>query len=168
MTVDAEPELELSATRWIPAPPDVVWVACTTKAGLEQWWSPEDLRTSVRRLEVHPGGVIAFHVRYVPALLSPTTAETFRDARVPIAFYLRGKFVEIVEHRRLTFDLTLEIGRAAAGVPMSTSLELEPEKGGTRVTVVGRGKGTPHWATLGKQNLEAQLDRLGRVAVHHP
>ena len=107
MSVDAGRELELSATRWIPAPPSEVWIACTTKVALERWWSPEDLRTSVRRLEVRPGGAIVFHVTYVPALLSPTTTETFTAARIPIAFDLRGKFADLVEHQRLTYDLTL-------------------------------------------------------------
>jgi uncharacterized protein YndB with AHSA1/START domain len=155
MSADNGTDLELSATRWIPAAPGEVWTAATTKAALERWWSPEELRTSIRRLEVHPGGMIAFHVTYLPALLSPTSKESFTAARVPIAFDLRGTFSELVEPSRLTFDLTLELGKAGAGIPMSTRMDLEPEGAGTPVTLTGRGQGTPHWRTLGTRNLEA-------------
>lgn len=161
--MDASDELELSANRVLPYPPDRVWAACTRKEGLERWWSPEDLRTIVRRLEVRPGGEVDFYIRYVPALLTSESADAFRSARIPISFHMRGKLSVVEVDRVLAFDLTLEIDRAGAGVRTSTRLELKPEGLGTRVTVIARGQGTPHWATLGQQNLEAQLERLERA-----
>jgi uncharacterized protein YndB with AHSA1/START domain len=162
MSTASDADLELSASRWIPASPQDLWVACTTKAGLERWWSPEDLRTSVRRLDARDQGTVVLHIAYTPALLSPSTTESFTAARIPIAFDLRGRLVDVVEPKRITFDLTLDIGRSGAGVEMRTTLEFAEEGAGTRVTIVGRGAGTPHWAALGKQNLEGQLERLER------
>ena len=153
-------DLELRATREMPYPPTRVWAACTSKSSLEQWWSPEDLRTTVRRLDVHPGGEVWFHVRYVPALLSPSSGEVFRAARIPISFDLRGRLSEVIVGRSLTFDLVLDIGKAGAGVSMATKLELTPLGEGTRVDLVARGKATPHWTILGQQNLATQLERL--------
>ena len=102
--MDESDELELSASRVIPHPPARVWAACTSKESLARWWSPEDLRTTVRRLDVRAGGQVVFHVRYVPALLTKDGAEAFRAARVPISFDLRGKLSEVVPGRLLTFD----------------------------------------------------------------
>jgi uncharacterized protein YndB with AHSA1/START domain len=160
MPPEESEELELKASRWLPFSTSRVWTACSTKAGLERWWSPEDLRTTVRKLEVRPGGAVAFHIRYLPALLTTGSTEPFRAARIPIAFDMRGRVSAVVEERLLAFDLTLEIGKGGAGVDSSTRLELAPEGAGTRVTLVGTGKRTPHWITLGQQNLEAQLVRL--------
>jgi len=165
MTDRAPGDLELTATRRLPFPAARVWTACTTKSTIEQWWSPEDLRTTVRRLEVRPGGEVLFRVRYVPALLTPGSKDVFRAARIPIAFDLRGKLSEVVLERILTFDLTLDIGKAGTGVEMITKFELNPDGDGTWVKLIARGKETPHWTTLGQQTLEAQLERLeGSVA----
>ena len=160
MVEDEAASLALRASRWIPHEPARVWTACTTKQALEQWWSPEDLRTTVRKLEVRPGGGIDLHVRYVPALLGPASAEAFQAARIPIAFDLRGRLSEVEEERLLTFDLALDIGKGGASVEMATTLELIPENSGTRVNLIGRGEKTPHWVALGQKNLEAQLERL--------
>jgi uncharacterized protein YndB with AHSA1/START domain len=161
-------DLELAATRLLPYPPVRVWAACTRKELLERWWSPEDLRTTVRRLDVRPGGDVVFHVRYVPALLTKDAAESFRAARIPISFDIRGTFTEVILERLLTFDLTLELGKAGAGVNSVTRLELIPEDSGTRVNLIAGGKGTPHWKTLGRQNLDAQLERLERALDASP
>jgi len=160
VTEPGAPELELTASRYLPFPVARVWSACVTKEGLERWWSPADLRTTVRRLDVRPGGAVSLHVRYVPALLTPESAEAFRAAHIPIAFDLQGRLSEVVEGRVLSFDLALDLGRAESTVTMVTRLELEADGNGTRVRAIGRGPGTPHWVTLGRQNLAAQLERL--------
>lgn len=160
MDEDEAASLALRASRWIPHEPARVWTACTTKQGLERWWSPEDLRTTVRKLEVRPGGEVDLRVRYVPALLGPASAEAFPAARIPIAFDLRGRLSEVEEERLLTFDLALDIGKGGASVEMVTTLELIPENSGTRVNLIERGEKTPHWVALGQKNLEAQLERL--------
>jgi len=160
--------LELSASRWLAFSPARVWAACTRREFLERWWSPEDLRTTVRRLDVRPGGQVEFRIRYVPALLGKDSAQAFRAARIPISFELRGTLTEVLTERLLTFDLTLDIGKAGAGVKTITRLELNPEGEGTQVRLTAVGKGTPHWRTLGQQNLEAQLERLESVLLSEP
>ena len=165
MNAADEGELMLSATRRLAAPVPRVWSACTTKRELERWWGPADLQTTVRRLEVRKGGAIAFHVRYVPALLTRASAEAFRAAGVPIAFDLRGTVTELVPESLLVFDLTLDLGKSGAGIPMATRLELVPDGDATQVTVSGSGQPTPHWRTLGAQNLAGQLERLERVVA---
>jgi carbon monoxide dehydrogenase subunit G len=46
---------------------------------------------------------------------------------------------------------------------MITRLELTADGDGTWVKVVASGKATPHWTTLGQQNLSSQLERLERT-----
>lgn len=160
-------EAELAAERWFPVAIDRVWEQCTSERGLESWWSPEDLRTTVKRLDARPGGEVVMSLRYVPALLGPKQEAAFRAARIPIALSLRGKVRECERNRRLALELTLTLDRAGAGITTLTRLEFEMVGLGTNVRLVVRGGRDPHLATLGKTNLEGQLDRLGRALGSH-
>ena len=160
--------LELTAERWFPVPVDRVWTQCTTKDGLEAWWSPEDLRTRVTRLEARPGGQVEISLRYVPAMLGPKAEDAFRAAGVPITLRLRGTVRDFEIHRRLALELTLTLDKAGAGVTNVTRLVFETVTTGTRVRLSVSGKGDRHWVKLGKANLEGQLDRLGRSLADSP
>ena len=95
-------------------------------------------------------------------MLGQGREQEFRAAGVPIAFSLRGKFLEYEEFRRLTLALTLSLDRSGAGIETITQLDFAPEAGGTRVSIMVRGPNEPHMLSLGKAHLEGQLDRLGR------
>jgi uncharacterized protein YndB with AHSA1/START domain len=153
---------ELVSERQFSIEIDRVWEQCTSKRGLESWWSPEDLRTTVKRLEARPGGAVEMSVRYVPAMLDPKQEVAFRAAGIPISFTLRGTVREMERNRHVTFELTLTLDRAGAGITTVTRLEFEPFEAGTKVKLIVTGKSDPHMATLGQANLEGQLDRLGR------
>jgi uncharacterized protein YndB with AHSA1/START domain len=154
-------ELELTSSRWFPVPADRIWAQCTSKPGLESWWSPEDIRTTVKRIDPRPGGELVLSLRYAPAMLGHRREEDFQAAGVPIAFLLRGIFLEFEVHRRVTLALTLTVDRRGGGVETVTQLDFQPESGGTRIQITVRGKSEPHMVTLGKANLDGQLERLG-------
>jgi len=154
--------LELAAERQFPVPVDRVWGQCTSKRGLESWWSPEDLRTTVQRFDARTGGEVVMSMRYVPAMLGPKSRDALLAAGIPLSFFLRGRIRELERHRRLVFELTLTLDRAGAGITTVTQLDFEPVGSNTRVKLVVAGKNDPHWVTLGRANLEGQLDRLGR------
>jgi len=160
--------LELTAERWFPVAVERVWEQCTSKRGLERWWSPEDLRTSARRFDPRPGGDVVLSLRYASAMLDPKNEETFRAAGVPISLVLRGKIREWQKHRRLVLELTLTLDRAGAGITTVTQLEFEATGGGTRLRLTVTGKSDPHFRTLGEANLNGQLDRLGQSLVDPP
>jgi uncharacterized protein YndB with AHSA1/START domain len=158
----APAELELSGESWYPVPVERVWAQCTSKLGLESWWSPEDLRTTVKRIEPRLGGEILLSLRFAPAMVGQTGERAFRAAGVPIAFTLRGKFLEWENHRHLALSLGLTLDRAGGELVTITQLDFQPEANGTRVRMLVRGGNEPHLVTLGKTNLDGQLTRLGR------
>ena len=163
MTSDPSAESsEVTAERWLPASVGRVWAQCTTRRGVESWWSPEDLRTRVQRFELRPGGEVAISLRYLPAMVGPEGGTPFRAAGVPIALLLRGRVQEIEEHRRLVLDLTLATDRSGSGVESTFSFDLESSGSGTRLRMTVAGRGDPHWTHQGRANLEGQLDRLDR------
>ncbi len=161
-------DLELVAERSFAANVDRVWELCTTKRGLERWWSPETLRTTVTRWEGRLGGEVSMALRYLPAMLGPKGESEYLAAGIPITLRLHGRVVEWERHRRVAFELTLTLDRAGAGITNVTRLEFEPLGPGTLVRLVVTGKSEPHLVTLGKTNLEGQLDRLGRCLDESP
>ncbi|NYF14019.1 uncharacterized protein YndB with AHSA1/START domain [Pseudoclavibacter sp. JAI123] len=57
MTTEAlDPELDLTLSRVIRAPRDVVWRAWTTPELFASWWTPAPTMTRVEQLDVRPGG----------------------------------------------------------------------------------------------------------------
>ena len=152
--------LEISAEREISSPPEAVWTQCTTARGIEKWWSPEDLRTKVRRWEARPNGSISLSLRYLPAMLDPKSTDAFRAAGVPVALDFQGRVLEFDPVRKLVLELTLNLGRGGAGITSRTVLNFEATPVGTRVKLSVLAKDEPHLRTLGETNLKAQLERL--------
>jgi uncharacterized protein YndB with AHSA1/START domain len=156
-------ELDLEAARWYPVTVEKVWAQCTSKRALERWWSPEDLRTTVKRFDARLGGEVVMSMRYVPAMLGPQGEDAFRAAGVPISFSLRGTVREFEKNRRLVLELTLSLDRAGSGITTVTTIELEARDLGTAVRLGVSGRSDPHLAVLGRANLAGQLDRLGQA-----
>ncbi len=52
--------LEVVLERELPASPATVWSAWTDPAQLEQWWGPAGWSTTVRALDLRPGGLWHF------------------------------------------------------------------------------------------------------------
>lgn len=50
----SDPDLELSVTRLIDAPPEIVYRVWTER--LEEWWAPKPFTTRVVELDLRPGG----------------------------------------------------------------------------------------------------------------
>jgi uncharacterized protein YndB with AHSA1/START domain len=51
---------EITLERELPASTDEVWATWTTREDLEAWWGPEGWVTTVRSLDVRPGGLWHF------------------------------------------------------------------------------------------------------------
>lgn len=56
MTASPHPDLDLTISRVIHAPRQVVWNAWTDPASLEQWWIPAPAKCRVQAMELRPGG----------------------------------------------------------------------------------------------------------------
>lgn len=64
MTDDTRPDTDVETTdttltvhRTFDAPRERVWAAWTDPGQVERWWGPDGFETSVREMDVRPGGV---------------------------------------------------------------------------------------------------------------
>ena len=120
------PELDLTVSRVIRAPRDVVWRAWTTPELLATWWTPAPTQSRIERLDVRPGGAFVTQMS--------DDGETF----VP---HTDGIFLVAEEASRLVFTnaVTSEL-RPASPAPISMVAEISfnehPE--GTEYVAVAR------------------------------
>lgn len=101
-------------TLWINASPQQVWPFVNTEAGMRQWWGEE------MQYEPQVGGSVRF---------------------VGHGANITGRVVELVPEKRLAFTFAVESpGWAEAFTePTVITIDLVPEKGGTRVTLTHSG-----------------------------
>jgi len=119
---DTQPQtgrLDLTLTRVIDAPRDLVWEAWTNPEHLKSWWAPAPLTTPECEMDVRPGGVFRTLMRQPDGTEYPGT----------------GIFLEVVEHERIVFtDALLPGWRPSESPFMTVIITLEDQDGGTRYT----------------------------------
>ena len=62
MTRSINPELDLTLTRIIKAPRQLVWNAWTNPASFEQWWVPAPAKCRVLEMDLRPGGALVTQI----------------------------------------------------------------------------------------------------------
>jgi len=78
---------ELTITRIVNAPREVVFKAWTDASQLAQWWGPAGFTNPVCEIDARPGGAILIHMQGPDGTIYPMT----------------GTFVEVVEPERIVF-----------------------------------------------------------------
>ena len=62
MIQSPDPKLDLTISRIIHAPRQVVWKAWTDPRSLEQWWVPAPAKCKVVAMDLRPGGSFVTHI----------------------------------------------------------------------------------------------------------
>ncbi len=123
---------ELSITRFIEAPPDVVyrvWTGRTT-----EWWAPRPYTTPVVELDLRPGG------RALTVMQAPDGTEMPNE----------GVFLEVVPNRKIVLTDAFKAGWVPQDAFMVVTVTFEPEGSGTRYTARVR-----HWSDDAMKRHEA-------------
>jgi uncharacterized protein YndB with AHSA1/START domain len=145
-----KPVKELTFTRMLDAPRELVFRAWTDPAHLARWWGPRGFTNPVCQLDARPGGTIRID------MLGP-------DGRY---FLMGGEYREIVPPERLVFTITAV--RNAGGEPELVNVNtvtFEPADGKTRLTfrtqVLKAGPGSEEFMAGMEEGWSQTLDRLG-------
>lgn len=110
---------ELTISRFINAPPAVVWKAWSTPEHLAKWWIPAPIECKVAKLDLRPGGAFETLMREGDGDFQP---------------HVRGCFLEIVPEARLSFTTVLTEGwqPTDAWLALTAIITFQPENDGTR------------------------------------
>ena len=110
---------ELTVSRLIDAPPELVFKAWTSAEHAAQWWGPKGFTIESCRLDARPGGF------YRVAMRSPEG--TLRTKR--------GIYHEVVPPQRLVFTYAWEDARGNPGHEMRITVTFEPRGAQTVLTL---------------------------------
>ena len=136
-------EHELSVTRLIDAPVDLVWRIATER--LTEWWCPKPWTTEIVEQDWRPGGRSAMIMRGPDGEEHP----------------MEGVFLEVTPGRRFVFTDAFKAGWIPQTAFMLGYFEFADEGGKTRYTA-----GARHWTAEARAQHEAMgfVEGWGKVA----
>jgi uncharacterized protein YndB with AHSA1/START domain len=136
-------EYELSVTRLIDAPVELVWTIATER--MPEWWCPRPWTTEIVEQDWRPGGRSAMIMR------GPNGEEHPQE----------GVFLEVIPGKRFVFTDAFKAGWIPQTAFMVGFFEFADEGGKTRYTA-----GARHWSEEALKQHEAMgfADGWGKVA----
>jgi uncharacterized protein YndB with AHSA1/START domain len=161
MTNFPDPELDLTVSRIIKAPPPAVWKAWTDPASFQQWWVPAPEICRVEEMDLRPGGSFRTEISQDGLTFVP---------------HITGCFVAVDELERIVFTDALVAGwRPAEASFVSSVITMKDHPDGTEYTATALHRNVtdrnPHeqrgfhdgWGTVIRQ-----LAELVEAGARHP
>lgn len=127
---DANARARTRSSKLIKATPAALYRAFTDPAALAVWRVPGDMTGQVHRFDYRVGG------GYQMSLYYPSSEPTLRGKTSGREDRYTARFVELVPPRRIVEAITFDSADPAFAGEMIMEVTLEPEDGGTRVSIV--------------------------------
>ena len=150
---------KIAIERIFRATPEDLWDLWTTKKGLESWWGPEGYRTTVRRLELRPGG----RFEYEMTATDPEQVEAMKKANLPLTSRAHGTYVEATPGRRLAYRTVADFIPGVEPYEVGAVIDFHAVPLGTRLTVSEDEMHNEEWTRMSETGMSSSLDRLRRV-----
>ena len=144
---------QVTLTRMIDAPRDLVWSAWTDPKHMAKWWGPHHFTNPVCELDVRAGGKIMIHMKAPDGTVYP----------------MPGVFTEVVKPERLRFTAYAEGVDGTRYLESDTTVTFEQQGSRTRLTVAANAKGLHPMAPQMLGGMEAgwtqSLERLEELTT---
>lgn len=147
--------------RRLRAPPEEVWRALTTKAGLEPWWGPQGFTTRVHKIDLRAGG----EWRYAMTATDPATVEFMRRAGMPLTHEVTATYTEVVPRQLLRYTNRIDFVPGVAPYESAALIELHAEAAQVRLVVTLDAMHDELWTARAREGWESQLGRLARCVA---
>src|SRR6185312_6928218 len=116
---------EVTLTRLLDAPRELVWSAWTDGKQMAQWWGPHHFTNPVCDIDARVGGGWLIHMKAPDGTIYPMT----------------GTFTEVVKPERLRFKAFAEALDGTKYLESDTTVTFEQEGSRTRMTVKASARG---------------------------
>jgi uncharacterized protein YndB with AHSA1/START domain len=150
-----EPTTELTLTRLLKAPRELVFKAWIETEHLKAWWGPKGFTNPVCEIDARPGGSILIHMQGPDGNVYP----------------MGGVFKEIVEPERLVFTSIALDDKGIGMFENTNTVTFEAEGGNTILTVHTTVDKVKDWDVVApmlagmNQGWNESLDRLDALVV---
>jgi uncharacterized protein YndB with AHSA1/START domain len=116
---------EVTLTRLLDAPRELVWAAWTDPVRMAQWWGPHQFTNPVCEIDGRVGGRFLVHMKAPDGTVYPMT----------------GTFTEVVKPERLRFKAFAEALDGTKYLESDTVVTFEADGNRTRLTVKASARG---------------------------
>jgi uncharacterized protein YndB with AHSA1/START domain len=148
----------VSIERAFKAAIEDVWELWTTKDGIESWWGPEGFAVKVRKLDLRPGGELA----YAMIATAPDQVEFLRKAGMPVTNELRLAYTDVVPMERLAFNHLVDLVPNVPPYEASTTVEFNTGRQGVRMVLTLDAMHDEYWTDMAVRGWESELDKLAK------
>ena len=136
-----------------------VWELWTTKEGIESWWGPEGFVVNVRKLDLRPGGELA----YAMTATAPEQIEFLKKAGMPLTTETRLTYTEIVPERWLAYTTLADFIPGVRPYEVATTVELAASPQGVKMVLTFDAMHDEHWTQMAVRGRESELGKLARL-----
>jgi uncharacterized protein YndB with AHSA1/START domain len=153
------PGKKITLERTLRATTREVWDLWTSRKGFESWWGPEGFVTTVRRLEVSPGGKFEYEMTATGA----EQVEAMKKANLPLTSRAHGSYKEVRAPKRLVYKTIADFIPGITPYEITTLVEFQIVPGGTKLTVIEDAMHNEEWTKMSEMGMSSSLDRLAKV-----
>lgn len=136
-----------------------VWDLWTTKEGIESWWGPDGFSVKVRKLDLRPGGELA----YVMSATAPEQIDFLRKAGMPLTNEHRLTYTEVVPQRRLGYRHLADFIADVKPYEVATTVEFDVGPLSVRMVLTFDAMHDEHWTKLAVMGWESELGKLAKL-----
>jgi uncharacterized protein YndB with AHSA1/START domain len=136
-----------------------VWELWTTKEGIESWWGPEGFAVKVRKLEVRPGGELA----YAMTATAPEQIEFLKKAGMPITQEARVTYTDVVRPTRLAFRQMADFIPNVKPYELAMKIDFDTSPQGVRMVLTLDAMHDEQWTRLAVMGWESELGKLAKL-----
>jgi uncharacterized protein YndB with AHSA1/START domain len=136
-----------------------VWEFWTTKEGIESWWGPEGFAVKVRKLEVRPGGELA----YAMTATAPEQIKFLKKAGMPITQEARVTYTDVVRPTRLAFRQMADFIPNVKPYELAMKIDFDTSPQGVRMVLTLDAMHDEQWTRLAVMGWESELGKLAKL-----
>lgn len=142
--------------RTYDAPIEDVWEMWTTKEGIESWWGPDGFKTTVRSIDLRPGG----ELRYAMAAVAPEQKAFMEKSGMPTVTEARLTYTEIDPPRRLAYTHLADFIPGVEPYLVHHLVELTQTPNGVRMVLTFDAMHDPYWTEMAEKGWKNELEKL--------
>lgn len=133
-----------------------MWDLWTTKDGIESWWGPDGFAVTVKKLDLRPGGELA----YAMTATAPAMVEFMKKAGMPVTTETRITYTEVVPRKRLAYETLADFIPGVEPYAVATVVELFPSEQGVRMVLTFDAMHDEQWTKMAVMGWESQLGKF--------
>ena len=153
------PKQKIILERTFGSPVEELWELWTSKKGLESWWGPEGFATTVRRLEIRPGGKFEYEM----TATGREQVEAMEKAGLPLTSRAHGTYGEVTPRRRLAYRTVADFIPGVRPYEVGAVIDFHIVPHGVRLTVTEDVMHNEEWTKMSEMGMGSSLDKLGKV-----